>query len=189
MNYFKSAFRIVRRLIWQELYSDPNRAVSLYRKKGVTIGENTELYNTEIDSLRPFLVSIGSNVLITSTKILTHDASTKKFLGYTKIGKVTIGNNVFIGANCLILPNTHIGSNVIIGAGTVVAKDVPDNSVAIGNPMQIIGTLEKNMLKNRALLDSVSIFSKNNCKTEEDKLDMVKRLKNSIGFVKCEEKL
>ena len=187
MNYLKAAIRIARRLAWKELYSDPKRAVALYRNKGVSIGENTELYNTEIDSLRPFLVTIGSNVLITSTKILTHDASTKKFLGYTKIGKVEIGNNVFIGANCLILPDTHIGSNVIIGAGTVVAKNVPDNSIAVGNPMRIVGSLETNVLKNRALLDSAPKFPQNNCKTKEDKLDMVKRLENSVGFVKCDE--
>lgn len=187
MNYFKVAIRIIRRLVWQELYSDPKRAVALYRKKGVTIGENTEIYNTEIDSLRPFLVSIGSNVLITSTKILTHDASTKKFLGYTKIGKVTIGDNVFIGANCLILPNCHIGCNVIIGAGTIVSKDVPDNSIVVGNPMRVVGTLDANLAKNRALLDDAPIFSQNYHMTETEKLEMKKLLENRIGYVKCEE--
>lgn len=187
MNYFKAAIRIIRRLVWQELYSDPKRAVALYRKKGVTIGDNTELYNTEIDSIRPFLVSIGSNVLITSTKILTHDASTKKFLGYTKIGKVTIGNNVFIGANCLILPNCHIGSNVIVGAGTVVSKDIPDNSVVVGNPMRVVGSLDDNVLKNETALKSCPVFAQNYSMTDEEKRDMTSQLDVQIGFVKSEE--
>lgn len=50
-------------------------------------------------------------------QILAHDASTKRYLGYTKIGRVLIGNNVFVGAGTIILPSVAIGNNVIIGAG------------------------------------------------------------------------
>ena len=67
------------------------------RKRGVVIGENVDIINSYIDGCHGPLVSIGNNVTITGAHILAHDASTKKFLGYTKIGRVTIGNNVFIG--------------------------------------------------------------------------------------------
>lgn len=50
----------------------------------------------------------------------------------------TIGDNVTIGANVVIIGNIRIGSNVIIGAGSVVVKDVPANSIIVGNPAKII---------------------------------------------------
>lgn len=55
-----------------------------------------------------------------------------------KKGRPTLGNNVFLGANVIIIGDIHIGNNVIIGAGSVVVKDVPDNCVVAGNPAKII---------------------------------------------------
>ncbi len=54
---------------------------------------------------------------------------------------VTIGGNVWIGGSVTILPGVHIGDNVTIGAGSVVVKDIPDGSVAIGNPCKVIKKL------------------------------------------------
>lgn len=51
---------------------------------------------------------------------------------------VTIGNDVWIGANCVIMPGVNIGNNVVIGAGSVVTHDIPDNSVAYGTPCKVI---------------------------------------------------
>lgn len=51
---------------------------------------------------------------------------------------VTIGDNVWIGGNTVILPGVHIGSNTVIGAGSVVTKDIPDWVVAAGNPCRVI---------------------------------------------------
>ena len=51
---------------------------------------------------------------------------------------VTIGNNVWIGGSVTILPGVEIGDNVSIGAGSVVVKDIPSNSVAVGNPCKVI---------------------------------------------------
>ncbi len=52
--------------------------------------------------------------------------------------EVTIGDNVWIGGNSVICPGVHVGSNVVIGAGSVVTKDIPDWSVAAGNPCRVI---------------------------------------------------
>lgn len=52
--------------------------------------------------------------------------------------EVTIGDNVWIGGNTVILPGVHIGSNTVIGAGSVVTKDIPDWVVAAGNPCKVI---------------------------------------------------
>ena len=51
---------------------------------------------------------------------------------------VTIGNNVWIGGNVVILPGVHIGDNTVIGAGSVVTKDIPAWSVAAGNPCRVL---------------------------------------------------
>lgn len=52
--------------------------------------------------------------------------------------EVTIGDNVWIGGNVVICPGVNIGSNTVIGAGSVVTKDIPEWSVAAGNPCKVI---------------------------------------------------
>ena len=102
-----------------------------------------------IDMTRPWLIDIGNDVQITrGVTILTHgyDWSVIKSV-YGEVlgssGKVTIGNNVFIGMNSLILKGVKIGNNVIIGAGSIVTRDIPDNCVAVGNPAKIICSLDE----------------------------------------------
>ena len=94
------------------------------------IGNGTKLFAWPsavlIDLTRPWLVEIGENVQITiGVKILTHGydwsvikGKKGKVLG--SAGKVTIGDNCFIGMNTIILKGTNVGSNTIIGAGSVL---------------------------------------------------------------------
>ena len=100
-------------------------------KNGLTVGKNFNMQKGCIlDSSHCWLIEIGNSVtLAPKVHILAHDASTKRELGYTKIGKVKIGNNVFIGANTTILPNVKIGNNVVIGANSLVSKDISDDKV------------------------------------------------------------
>jgi len=51
---------------------------------------------------------------------------------------VHIGNDVWIGANCMILPGVTIGDGTVIGAGSVVTKDIPEFSIAVGSPAKVI---------------------------------------------------
>ena len=87
-------------------------------------------------------VSIGDNCLIApNVSIYTaghplHPDLRNTFYEYG-IG-VTIGDNVWIGGNVVICPGVHIGNNVVIGAGSVVTKDVPDWSLAVGNPCKVL---------------------------------------------------
>ena len=70
--------------------------------------------------------------------IFAHDASMKKVIGYTRIGRVIIGANAFVGAGTVILPGTTIGENSVVAAGSVVTRDVPPCTVAMGNPARIV---------------------------------------------------
>ena len=91
----------------------------------------------------------GEQIAHLNVHILCHDASTKTFLNYTKIGRVSIGDNVFIGAESIVLPGVTIGSNVVIGAGSVVTHDVPGGMLVAGNPARTICSLEDYLQKER----------------------------------------
>ena len=62
-----------------------------------------------------------------------------KGLEYAK--PIKVGNNVWFGGNVVVLPGVTIGDNVVIGAGSIVTKDIPSNSVAVGNPCKVIKTI------------------------------------------------
>ena len=83
----------------------------------------------------------GRNDLTDEVSILTACHSTDPVERNTRqewAKAVTIGHNCWIGASVTILPGVTIGDNVTIGAGSVVVKDIPSNSVAVGNPAKII---------------------------------------------------
>ena len=122
---------------------------SYYLKRGMNIGCNFYRQTaTKFDPSHCYLINIGDNVTIANNvQFLAHDHSPRAYLGFGKIGKIDIGNNVFIGARTLILPNVIIGDNVIIGAGSVVTKSIPENSVVVGAPAKIIGNTDNYISK------------------------------------------
>ena len=156
---------------------------------GMKVGCNfNRLHGVILDPGHCWLIEIGDNVTIAPrVHVLCHDASTKTFLNYTKIGRVTIGNNVFIGAESVVLPGVTIGDNVVIGANSTVTHDIPANSVAVGYPARVICTLEeyiskeKNRIQNApcygeefTLRKNVSLENRNKQKNE---------LKDKIGYI------
>ena len=64
--------------------------------------------------------------------------------GAAKGSSVHIGNNVWFGGNCVVLPGVHIGDNVVVGAGSVVVKDIPDNALVVGNPARVVRYIDQN---------------------------------------------
>ena len=129
-------------------------------KRGLVIGENFYIQDgVYIDPAHCWHIKMGNNVtLATKVQILAHDASTKFFLGYTRVSNVTIGNNVFIGVGTIVLPGVTIGNNVLIGVGSVVSRDIPDNSVAVGNPARVIKTLDEYLNREKGRMKDNNVF-------------------------------
>ena len=126
--------------------------ISFLRKKGITIGRNVYFYGNlrfiDIDVTRPSLVKIGSNVHIVSPfSIVTHGWESAVFREkYHELvgsaGKVAIGDNVYIGADVMLLKGTKIGDNVIIGAKSLVTGEISSDCVVAGVPARKIMDLD-----------------------------------------------
>lgn len=101
----------------------------------MNIGAHTAFgFKVVPDLLHPEYITVGENCVIGyNTTILTHEF----LVGEFRTGHVYIGNHTLIGANVTILPGVKIGDYVKVGAGTVVSKDIPNHTLAYGNPMQL----------------------------------------------------
>ena len=159
------------------------------KRKGLIIGENLNVQNgVNIDISHCWLIEIGNNVtLAPRVQILAHDASTKNFIDYTKIGNVIIGNNVFVGAGTVILPNVEIGDNVIIGANSVVTKDLESGYVYAGNPATKINSIEKYISKYNDFSNMITFdekYTEIGGITTKMKEKMKQSIQGKIGLVK-----
>ncbi len=127
---------------------------------GMKVGKNFKRLNGVIlDPGHCWLIEIGDNVTMAPrVHILAHDASTKAFLNYTKIGRVTIGDNVFIGAETVVLPGVNIGNNVVVGANSTVTHDVPNNMVVAGSPAKVICTLDEYLQKEKDRMADAPVY-------------------------------
>jgi len=131
--------------IKNEVGTQFNEFCILRGKENITLGTDVWIgYFTLIDGSGGLVV--GNHVAISSgVHIYTHDTSFHKALNTPKQpdashvhrAPVRIGNNVQIGANSVVLPGVTIGDNVIIGACSLVNRDIPSNSIAVGNPCKI----------------------------------------------------
>ncbi|WEV47290.1 sugar O-acetyltransferase [Bifidobacterium sp. ESL0690] len=142
-------------------FDDPDEAMRLFRELvpgagegvdfrppihldyglGLTIGERTFI-NMDLLIVGGGPISIGSDCLIgTRCSICTpnHALPVKPRLeGWQHNEDVAIGNNVWLGSNVVVCPGVTIGDNCVIGAGSIVVRDIPADSVAVGNPCKVI---------------------------------------------------
>lgn len=168
----------------------PLSMMEMYRRMGVEIGEGTKIqFGVIIDYSHYWHVQIGDNVTIApNVHILAHDASTYKEFGYVKLGKVEINSGAFIGAGSIIMPGVVVGENSIVGAGSVVTRDVPKNTIYVGNPARFVCSTEDyfdriseelrkypNFDETYTIRKSVNAIKKN---------QMNEKMKDRFGFVK-----
>jgi len=106
--------------------------IVLCAASGITIGDR---------------VTMGANVVVADTDFHSSDPDIRSSMTdarHAKTAKVTISDDVFVGMNAVILKGVTIGRRATIGAGSVVTKDVPEGTVAAGNPAQIISSSVEN---------------------------------------------
>lgn len=116
------------------LFVQPLRYFYFKRILKVNLHNSTIVsYRAFIDKTTPHLITIGKDTIIGGgAVILSHDYS-------RALSKPTnIGDNCFLGVNCVILPGVRIGNEVVIGAGAIVTHDIESNSLAAGNPARIM---------------------------------------------------
>ncbi len=116
-----------------------------------SIGENC-VWGPWLVPLYPKLIKIHDNVRVHKTaKIVTHDVINGflknvkpdcDFGAQERLGCVELMDNVYVGMNCVIMPDVRINQNCIISAGSVVSSDIPENSVASGNPAKVVGRFD-----------------------------------------------
>lgn len=138
MNFINRVWESIFKLLM--LKATDERRIKYLRKLGTKIGQRCRI-RTMSFSTEPYLIEIGDHVAVAAgTQFITHDGATWCFedLPGGVFGKIVIGNNVFIGINCIILSNTTIGDNCIVGAGSVLRGHFPENSIITGNPAQVV---------------------------------------------------
>jgi acetyltransferase-like isoleucine patch superfamily enzyme len=109
---------------------------AIHRMRGVRIrGPVFISRRVTLETQFPEKISIGSNVVIgIGTTILAHHATAEDLSNVD----VVIGNNVYIGPHCVILPGVTIGDNSVVAAGSVVNKPVTANQLVRGNPCKTV---------------------------------------------------
>lgn len=107
----------------------------------ISVGENFYA-NHNLIILDGNKVSFGDNVFIAPSCTFSTAGhpidKERRNKGLEYAHPITVGDDVWFGANVTVLPGVKIGSNVVIGAGSLVNKYIPDNSLAFGNPCKLI---------------------------------------------------
>ena len=177
---------LIVNLLRRYIHRDP---LPFLIKQGLVVGKHfMMLEDVVIDPSHCWLITIGDEVtLAPRVHILAHDASTKRRLNYTRLGKVVIGNRVFVGASTLILPGVTIGSDVVIGAGSVVTGDVSPGAVVVGNPARAICSLGDFLARRKSEMETLPLFGEEYTLrgqvSDAMKADMVKLMKGRYAYV------
>lgn len=175
MNKFKRKFIQFKTDVERFLqYGD--LPTSMYVKRGLKVGKRfSRQSGTKLDISNCWLIEIGDNVTLGNrVQLLAHDDAAEQWLGYRRVGRIVIGDNVFIGAGSTVLPGVTIGENSIIGAGSLVNKSIPANCVAVGVPAKVVKSLDSYLEK---LNEDIAVAKKEdrildihydmNCKSDE----------------------
>jgi maltose O-acetyltransferase len=160
------------------------------KARGLRLGSDVYLApGVTIDPDFCWLVAIGDACTIApGVRILAHDASTKRHLGYSRVARVEIGSRVFIGSDSIVLPGVTVGDDAIIGAGSVVRHDVPAGVVVAGNPAVLVGNTADYVQGHRDQLADAELFHRDRYTvayhvTDEAKQEMWERLDGEAGYV------
>jgi sugar O-acyltransferase (sialic acid O-acetyltransferase NeuD family) len=132
----------LRRAIYTRLGTQLGEPVNAIHKTAVISASATMgngVFVAASATINP-LVKMGNGIICNTSCSIDHECLIGDFAhiapGAVLCGNVTVGENTFVGANAVIRQGISVGKNVMIGAGAVVVKNIPDNSVIIGNPQK-----------------------------------------------------
>lgn len=157
----KRLFKILK-AIEKKLYSPNNYA----KKVGIKYGKNCKFLTKRFGS-EPYMISIGDNVELSfDVTFITHDGALwvvrnlyKEYQNSDLIKAINIGNNVFIGAQSIILPGVTINDNIIVGAGSLINKNLEANNVYAGVPAKKICSIDEYVSKNKKDFLNIKSYS------------------------------
>lgn len=127
-------------------WQDP---IATARTSGARIGQGVALWDTVLDAVYPWLITIEDDCTITGAQILCHDDSAVLFSGDRYVAPVHIRDHVFIGRGAVVLPGVMIGPRAVVGAGAIVTRDVPPDCVVVGQPARILGSVDEMLARKR----------------------------------------
>lgn len=175
--------------VWETFHKKKRQHyIKNLKRNGLVIGQNVEIVDTFFfDPSHCYLIKIGNNVTICpGVRLIAHDASTKNFLGYTKLGKIEIKDNCFIGDSTIILPGVVVGPNAIVGAGSVVTKNVKPNTISAGNPAETIYSLDAYLGKIRKIASQKRVFNEDYLirnLDENKRFEILNNTEEGIAFI------
>jgi maltose O-acetyltransferase len=164
------------------------RYIAALIAEGLKLGNNVFLNDGFfLDPGHCHLIRIDDDVVFgPNVQIFAHDASSLKVIGKTRIQRVHLMRNCFIGAGAIILPGSVVGENSIIGAGSVLGGEVPDNQVWAGCPAKFLMTthdFKEKLLKLDGVDFAQEIYRMDRL-TPERRWEMVEKLKDgAVGFM------
>ena len=161
--------QIIKNIKYRLALKNETRYIQYLREQGVAIGEKCHIGDPKtitIDLTRPYLVEIGNSVRMNKGfTLLTHDFTTSAIQNvYNEFipssGKVKIGNNVYFAQKCTVLKGVTIGDNCIVGYGSLITKDIPNNSVVAGCPAKVICSIEEyyKKRKEKSLIEAFELI-------------------------------
>ena len=141
---------LVRRLLYR---IRGFRTVEELVGRGMVVGAGCDINpDVVLDPSHCWLISLGDRVTIAPRAILlAHDTTTARYIG-TRIGRVDLEDDVFVGAGAIILPSVRVGAGSIVGAGAVVTRSVPRGSIVGGNPARVIGSVAEHEKRHQTRL-------------------------------------
>lgn len=187
MNILLKLLSYVNKLLQ---YSERKASLRSAIDSGMVVGEFTKFVGTQNFGSEPYLIQFGENCLITDqVGFNTHDGGiqvpmiksgmkfSETYGQYSNFGRITVGDNVFIGTGTIILLKTRIGNNVLIAAGSVVKGIIPSDVVAGGVPATIICSIDEYFEKHK---EELCVLKNSNLNSDNRKKLIIEHLDRSV---------
>lgn len=180
------ALNLIRRVRDNVSAMRRRRRWATLRAHGMQLGSDVWMPDsTWIDTEYCHLITIGDHCGFgADCMILAHDAQMDEFLDAGRIGRVVIHESCHIGSRTIILPGVEVGPRTIVGANSTVSRSLPPDTVCVGNPARVTGSLTEYLDKHRKrIAESVTFPYANEALTAQLREEMVEATRSRDAYV------